>query len=64
MASRRRTGRDVLAMDRGTPRLLADAFYLVASTFLCSAIRKEEKSFSQTIIDRLLDEDGREQNAN
>ena len=42
MASKRRTRRDVLAMDRGTLRLLADACYEVASTFLFLPIRKKE----------------------
>ena len=60
MASKRRTGRDVLAMDRGTLRLLADAF--IVNPLL--AYKEVRKSFSQTIIGRLLDEDGREQNAN
>jgi hypothetical protein len=40
VASKRRTRRGVLAMDRGTLRLLADACYEVASTFLFSPLRR------------------------
>jgi hypothetical protein len=45
VASKRRPGSNALAMDTGRLRLIAKAFYEVASTFLFSPIRKRETKF-------------------